>query len=115
LARTPCLLVLPSLPTIRANDSQLATEVVHLAASPGYLKPLVANIACVDIDFGVADVVELDAVSESVSDIPDDLLAVLLVVAGAQHHRNVWLAVSDHDWFILRACHFEYIEVIQVD
>src|SRR5690606_26012394 len=116
LGRTPCRLVLPRRPAIRANDSQLAREVVHIAASPGHLKPLVANIAGVDIDFGVADVVELDAVFESVSDIQDDLLAVLLVVAGAQHHRRnvVVLAAGDH----LMACHFVYvdgIEAIQVD
>src|SRR5690606_19585022 len=86
LGRTPCRLVLHRRPAIRANG--IVKVVVHLAASPGHLKPLVANPAGVDREFGVADVVELDAVFESLSDIQDDLLAVLLVVAGAQHHRR---------------------------
>src|SRR5690606_16397448 len=58
------LLVLPRRPAIRAND--MAIEEVHLAASPGHLKPHGADPAGVDRDFGVADVVELDAVCESV-------------------------------------------------
>src|SRR5690606_15661200 len=82
-------------------------------ASPGNIKPLVANLAGVDKDFGVADVVELYAVFQSVSDMPDDLRAVLLVVAGAQYHRNVVLVAGDH----LIACrvYVDGIEAIQVD
>src|SRR5690606_16251249 len=117
LGRTPCRLVLPRRPAIRANDSQLAREVVHIAASPGHLKPLVANLAGVDRDFGVADVVELDAVFESVGNVPDDLPAVFRVIAGTQHHRpdKFALAAGDHLMCRFGRPYVDGIEAIQVD
>src|SRR5690606_41055853 len=103
------LLVLHRRRAIRANG--IVKVVVHLAASPEHLKLLFANPAGVDSEFGVADVVELDAVCESVGNVPDYLPAVFLVIAGTQHHRKFALVACGQ---IGRPC-VDDIEAIQVD
>src|SRR5690606_13647134 len=112
--RTPCFLVLHSRPAVRANG--IVKVVVHLAASPGHLKLLFANPAGVDREFGVANVVEHDAVFESVSNVPDEFPAVFLVIAGTQHHRKLALAAGDHlKRAIIGQPYVDAIEAIQVD
>src|SRR5690606_7375697 len=73
------------------------------------------RLALVGSDSGVAAVVELEAVFESVSDMLDDLRAVLLVVAGAQHHRGVVLVAGDHLICRYVSENRDGIEAIQVD